>query len=343
MVVTIRGIVTRAFAAAGAGMFSLALALGARAADDKTFVMKISVATVDDALHQYAKNYAAAVEADSGGRIKAEVYPASQLGSIQRQAEGVQFGAIQCQVVAPEFLVGIDERFEVLAAPGLVISMDNGQRVAADPAVRKLMLGLGADKGLHGVALFMDTPSSVIARTPIRHLDDFKGKKVRIFASQFQSEAMTRLGAAPKPMTLGDVLPALQDNAIDAAISNITVFTTMHYQVAAKSVTETAQSAIFGIVEISKKWYDSLPTDLQQIVDKDAALQAAAIGPLAIQIDDRARKAWVDGGGELISLPADEQSSLLKTLASVGADVSKTKPELSAAYQVVMEAAQRTR
>jgi len=343
MVAAAPGIVTQAASAIGACILSLALTLGALAADDKPFVMKISVATLDDGLHQYAKNYAAAIETDSGGRIKAEVYPASQLGSIQRQAEGVQFGAIQCQVVAPEFLVSIDERFEVLAAPGLVISMANGQRVAADPAVRKLMLGLGADKGLHGAGLFMITPSSVIARTPIRHLDDFKGKKIRIFGSQFQSEAVTRLGATPKPMTLGDVLPALQDNAIDGAISSITIFTTMHYQVAAKSVTETGQSAIFGIVEISKKWYDSLPADLQQIVDKDAAAQSLAINPQAVEINDKARKAWVDGGGELIALPAEEQSTLLRTLASVGAEVSKTKPELNAAYQIVTDAAQRTR
>jgi TRAP-type C4-dicarboxylate transport system substrate-binding protein len=319
------------------------MTLGARAAADKTYVMKITVATLNDALHQFAKNYAAAVEKDSGGRIKTEVYPASQLGSITRQAEGVQFGAIQCQVVPPDFLVGIDERFEVLAAPGLVKSIENGQRVAADPAVLKLMLGLGADKGLHGAGLFMNTPSSIIAKTPIRRLADFKGKKIRIFASQFQSVAMKRLGATPVVMTLGDVLPALQDNAIDGAVASITVFSTMHYQDAAKSVTETGQPAIFAIIEISKKWYDSLPADLRQIVDKDAASESVAINPQAIVINERARKAWVDGGGELIRLPPDEQSAMLKTLASVGEDVSQTKPQLSAAYQVVTAAAQRTR
>src|SRR5208282_4047045 len=264
MFITGREVVTRACAVAF--ILSLAMTLGARAADDKTYVMKISIATLDDALHQYAKDYAAAVEKDSGGRIKAEVYPGSQLGAIQRQAEGVQFGAIQCQVVAPEFLVGIDERFEVLAAPGLVKSMAEGQRVAADPAVLKLMLGLGSDKGLHGAGLFMISQSAIIARSPIRHLDDFKGKKIRIFASQFQSVAMQRLGATPKPMTLGEVLPALQDNALEGAVSSVAVFTTMHYQEAAKYVTDTGQPAIFGIAEVSKKWYDSLPADLQQIV-----------------------------------------------------------------------------
>ncbi len=341
MLIAAREVVTRACAAAF--ILSLAVTFTARAADDKTYVMKITLATVDDSLHQYAKDYAAAVERDSGGRIKTEIYPASRLGSIQQQVEGVQFGAIQCAIIPPEFFAGIDERFEVLAAPGLVTSMADGQRVAADPAVRSLMLGLGRDKGLHGAALFMSTPSSVIAKTPIRHLADFKGKKIRIFGSQFQSVAMQRLGATPKPMTLGDVLPALQDNVIDGAVSAVTVFTTMHYLDVAKAVTETGQPAVFAITEISKKWYDSLPADLQQIVDKDAAAQSVAINPQAIEIDDRARKAWVDGGGELIDLPPDEQASMLKILANVGDEVSNAKAQLSAAYQVVTEAAQRIR
>jgi TRAP-type C4-dicarboxylate transport system substrate-binding protein len=329
---------------AAAALFCLLpLAPAARAADTKPYLMKIALATVDDALHRYANEYAAAIEKDSGGRIKVEVYPASKLGSIQQQAEGVQFGAIQCQIVPPEFLAGIDERFEVLTAPGLVTSLDQGQHLAADPAVRKLMLGLGDDKGLHGIALFMNTPSAIVARHPIRHLADFKGKKIRIFASAFQSVAMKRLGATPKPMTLGDVLPALQDNAIDAAVSGITVLTAMHFEPVAKYVTETGQPAIFGIVEISKKWYATLPADLQQVIDKDAAAETMAINPQAASISEQARKTWAASGGELISLPPDEQASMLKIIGSVGDEVAATKPELAAAYKIITDAAQRIR
>ena len=310
---------------------------------DKPYVMKIALATINDALHQFAKNYAAAVEKDSGGRIKVEIYPASQLGSTQRQAEGVQFGAIQGIVVPPEFLAGIDERFELLAAPGLVASTKNGQGVAADPAVKQLMLALGADKGLHGVGLFMVTPSAVVAIKPIRHLDDFKGKKIRIFASQFQKEALQRIGATPKPMTLGEVLPALQDNILDGAIAGTTVFATMHYQDAAKYVTEIGQPVIFGIVEISKKWYDGLPADLREIVDRAASAESVNINSWVVDFNAKARRDWISGGGELISLPAQEQSAMVNALASVGEDVSATKPELHSAYHIISEAAQRTR
>jgi TRAP-type transport system periplasmic protein len=320
---------------------------GALAAQDKPserpYVMKMALAPINDALHQFAKNYAAAIEKDSGGRIKVEIYPGSQLGSTQRQAEGVQFGAIQCIIVPPEFLAGIDERFELLAAPGLVTSTKNGQRVAADPAVKQLMLALGADKGLHGVGLFMVTPSAVVAIKPIRHLDDFRGKKIRIFASQFQKEALQRLGATPKPMTLGEVLPALQDNILDGAIAGTTVFATMHYQDAAKYVTEIGQPVIFGIVELSKKWYDGLPADLREIVDRAAAAESVNINSWVTDFNAKVRRDWISGGGELISLPAEEQLAMINALASVGEDVSATKPELQAAYHIISEAAQRTR
>jgi len=339
-----RIVCARAGYAACAVALALAVAPGAaRGADQKTYVMKISLPTLNDAPHQFAKNYAAAVAKDSGGRIKPEVYPLSQLGSIPRQIEGTQFGSIQCAVIPPEFFVGVDTRFQVMAAPGLVETLAQGQRLARDPAVLKLMLGLGANKGLHGVGLFIAAQSAIIARSPIRHLADFKGKKIRIFASDFQSVAYDRLGATPVAMTLGDVLPAIQQGTIDGAVAAVPVFTNLHYANVAKYVTETGQPAIFIAVELSKKWYESLPKDLQKIVDHDAAAQAVAIDPWAANYDEAARGVWRKQGGELISLPPQEQSAMMETLDSVGEDVAKKNPALNAAYKVVTEAAKRLR
>jgi hypothetical protein len=42
-------------------------------------------------------------------------------------------------------------------------------------------------------------------------------------------------------------------------------------------------------------------------------------------------------------LPAQDQSAMINTLASVGEDVSAIKPELHTAYHIISEAAQRTR
>jgi TRAP-type C4-dicarboxylate transport system substrate-binding protein len=237
--------------------------------------------------------------------------------------------------------VGVDSRFQVLAAPGLISSMEQGQRVAADPAVLKLMFGLGANKGLRGVGLFMAEQSEIISRTPLRHLTDFKGKKIRVFASDFQTVAMERLGVTPVAMSLGDVLPALQQGTIDGAVAGIQVFAGMQFFDASKYIIMTHQPAIFLIVEVSRNWYQSLPPDLQEIVSRDAAEQAVAINPQAEAIIKEAIKGWQAHGGELIGLPANEQTEMLKTLASVGTDVSAKNPTVAAAYETVRAAAQR--
>ncbi len=323
------------------GLLPLAAMAQDKGAASGTYVMKISTPTINDVPDTYARNFGAALERDSGGRIKAEVYPASQLGSIPRQIEGTQFGAIQCEVVPPEFMVGLDQRFEVLAAPGLVSSLAQGQDIAGDPQVLKLMLSLGAEKGLHGVGLFMAEPADVVSKNPIRHIGDFKGKKIRIFASKFQSEAFERLGVTPVAMTLGDVLPAIQQGTIDGAITGMGPVAHMHFVDAAKYVTMTNQPAIFLIVEINKKWFDSLPSDLQQTVERDALQESVAIRPIAADLRGKSEATYAAGGGEEIKLPADEQALFLKMLASVGADVSKSNPQLAEAYKVVTEAAAR--
>jgi TRAP-type C4-dicarboxylate transport system substrate-binding protein len=115
----------------------------------------------------------------------------------------------------------------------------------------------------------------------------------------------------------------------------------MHFVDAAKYVTMTNQPAIFLIVEVNKKWYDSLPKDLQEIVERDALQESAAIRQFAIDHRNKAEAAYTASGGEEIKLPPDELSSFLKTISSVGADVSKSNPQLAAAYKVVTEAAAR--
>ena len=336
-------VVARALASGFAFGLALTLLPIAASAQGKTYTMKISLPTLNDPSHVFAKNYAAALEKDSGGRIKPQIFPLSQLGSIPRQIEGTQFGSIQMEVVPPEFMVGLDPRFEVMAAPGLVDSQAHGQRVSHDPAVLKLMLGLGATKGLHGVGLFMAEQSVIVSRMPLRRLADFKGKKIRIFASQFQSEAFQRLGITPVAMTLGDVLPAIQQGTIDGAVTGIGPVANFHMVDAAKFATQTGQPAIFLIAEVNQKWFESLPEDLQQIIERDAKAQSLAIDPYAVEQVKQSEVSFRSGGGELITMAPDEHAAMMKTIASVAPDVSRKEPKLAAAYQIVADAAARTR
>jgi TRAP-type C4-dicarboxylate transport system substrate-binding protein len=312
-------------------------------ANGNTYVMKLSTASVNDAQHEFLKRFAAAVEKDSGGRIKGEIYPASQLGSIPRQIEGTQFGSIQGWLGPPEFLVGVDERYQALSAPGLFTSWEQDIRVINDAPVRDMLFNLGLNKGLVGLGIFMIGPSAIITRKPIHHLADYKGMKIRVLASPFQLEMINRMDASPVAMTLGDVLPALQQGAIDGALTPLNVFTTMHYQDAAKYVVETGQPHVNPILVMNAKWADALPPDLQKTVRDDSAEVSKEIVLFARDFWEAQRKVWVDSGGELTTLPADEQAAMIARISSIGNDLSKDKPALDRAVTQVFESAARNK
>ena len=312
-------------------------------AQDKVFVMKMSTATINDTQHEWLKRFAAAVEKDSGGRIKAEIYPASQLGPIARQIEGVQFGSVQVYIGPPEFLSGIDVRYEALSAPGLFTNTDQAVRVINDPDVQKLMFGLGENKGLVGIGFAPIGPSSMVTKTDARHLADLKGKKIRVLASPFQLEMIRRMDASPIAMTLGDVLPALQQGAIDGALGAIVVWTTFQYQDATKFVILNEQPYLNSIIVMSRKWLASLPSDLQKVVRDDAARVSKDIVPFVKEWVANQYDIWKSRGGQVIRFPADEQAAMMAKISTIGEDLSKDKPELNAAVKLVFDSARRNK
>jgi TRAP-type transport system periplasmic protein len=321
----------------------LAVTIDAAAAQDKVMTVKLSTATLNDAQHQWMKIFAAEIEKTTGGRMKAELYPASQLGSIPRQIEGTQLGSIQIWLGPPEFLVGVDPRFELLSAPGLFENLAHGVRTIADPEFSKTFLALGANKGLIGASIFITGPVVFDMRAPMRTLADLKGKKVRVLASAFQTEQLARLGGTGISMTLGDVMPAVQQGTIDGAMSGLTVMSALQFQEAAKYITESDQAIVFSEAFYSKRWFDALPADLKAAVTAASAKAGTEALPWGIAFVEAQRKEWVAKGGELIALSAADKAELQTKMAPIGDEIVKTKPELKPLWDQLVATAKRTK
>jgi TRAP-type transport system periplasmic protein len=323
-----------------AGLFATATAVSAQ---DKAIVMKLSTATVNDTQHEWLKRFAAEIEKNSNGRIKAEVYPASQLGSIPRQIEGVQFGSIQGWMGPPEFLVGVDERFEAMSSPGLFSSVDQVMKVAQDPPIQKMMYGFGEPKGLVGIGFAPIGPSSILSKKQVVKLADLSGMKIRVLASQMQLELIRRMGGSPIAMTLADVLPGLQQGTIDGTLTTMTIYTTMHYYDAGKYVIETDQPYVNSIGMMSKKWMDSLPPDLQKVVRDAGAKVTAEITPYVKDFFAEQTKIFVSKGGVISKLPQAEYGAMMAKVSTIGDDLSKSKPALNQAIKALFESAARNK
>jgi TRAP-type transport system periplasmic protein len=309
--------------------------------ESRTYVVRLAAATVNDGQHEWMRRFAAAIETRSGGRIKAEIYPASQLGSIPRMIESTQLGSIQIFMSPPEFFVGLDPRFELLTAGGLIESEQHAVRIAADPEFSKAFLSIGANRGLIGIDLFIAGPAAIVTRKPFRTLADLKGLKIRVLASPFQTEQMARFGATGVPMSLGDVLPALQQGTIDASLGHPGIFTTFRYYDVTKYMNETAHAFTFSFVAMSKRWFDSLPADLQPIIVACAREAGTGVNQWQIDFLSQQRSVWVENGGKLDTLPPGERADMMVTVTSVADAIIKTKPELQAMWELLRVAAKR--
>ena len=315
---------------------------GPAEAQTAPLVMRMSTATIHDAQHQWMKIFAALVEKASKGRIKAELFPASQLGSVPRAIEGTQFGSIQVFVGPPELLSGVDSRYELLSAPGLFKDFAHANRTLQDPEFNAAFLALGANKGLKGLGLFMSGPVGINTRTPVRKLADLQGKKIRVLASDMQMEQIRRLKATPVPMALGDVVPAMQQGALDGVMTSTPVFTALHFYDVAKYIFESDQEFVTSIAVVSRTWYDKLPPDLQKVV-REAGQQASKdVYQWSVDFVETQRKVWIKAGGKFIQPSAAEHAQIMKLMLPIGAEVTANKADEKALYELLMKAAKRT-
>lgn len=305
-------------------------------------VMKMASATINDVQHEWLKRFDAAMKPQAA-KLKIEIYPASQLGQIPRMVEGVALGTIESFVTPTTFLVSVEPRYQIFDAIGVFQSTAHLSRVLLDDGFRKRALALGDEKGLKGIGIFFNSPIIVLSRRPIEHLADFKGKKIRVFGTPLQIEPMKTLGASPVPMAFGEVMGALQNGTIDGMLAGMPVLTPMKFYDVAKAVTEIHPSIVTSIQVVNKKWFEALPAEVQSAmleaglgVDREAYSFASAL-------IERANKDWMANGGQLLKLPAAEQTKMMAELKALGTQLLSANSQVKAEYDDLLRAADRNK
>jgi TRAP-type C4-dicarboxylate transport system substrate-binding protein len=329
---------TRALAALSAA--SAMLAAGPVAAQA---VMKMASATINDVQHEWLKRFQGEASQRAGAKLKMEIYPASQLGAIPRMVEGVVTGTIESFVTPTSFLVGTDPRFQVFDAIGVFSSPEHLNKVLSDPAFRGRALAIGEQRGLKGLGIFYNSPVVVLSKKPIKALADFKGQKIRVFASPLQIEPIKTLGGTAVPMALNEVLPALQSGNIDGLLAGIPVLSAMKFYDAAKSVTEIHPAIVVSTLVVNKKWFDALPADVRAALEESGAKVDGEMFPVAAGIVERSNKAWADNGGSLVRLPAAEQSKMMADLKALGTKLLSENAAVKAEYDELLKVVDRTK
>jgi C4-dicarboxylate-binding protein DctP len=308
------------------------------------FTMKLSSPTVNDLTHEWMKEFKAGIEARTGGKIKVEIYPASQLGQIPATVEGTAMGTIEMVMPASSFLIGTEPRFQLFDAPGLFKDMAHAQRVFADDGIRKRLATFANAKGMEMIAAWPHGPVALLSHKAIRKVDDFKGQKIRVpGAAPLQIEPFKKLGATPISMPLGEVLSAMQNKTIDGLIASATVFTAFKYYDIAKSLTGLPESLLVVPAMVNMNFLKSLGPELAAAVRDEAFKAQRKVEKFGIEDAERTIETWKKNGGENIVLPAGEAKTYLDQVKSVLPALLSANAKMKEDYDAITAVAQKLR
>jgi TRAP-type C4-dicarboxylate transport system substrate-binding protein len=321
--------------------FLIAATLAASPLHAADFTMKLGFATMNDIQHQWANWYKEALESRSKGRIAVNLFPRSQLGTIASQIEGLQLGTVEAFTTPADFFAGMDPRFGTFSIPLLFKDAAHAEKVLLDPAMNQEILALGADKGVQVVSVYTFAPAHYFGKQPLRKLDDFKGKKLRVNATAAERAKMRQFGASAVPMDLSEVVPGIQQGVIDGTMSAAAVYVNLKFMDIAKVLTEVNDTMIVSVGVVSRPWLAKLPADLRQIVIEEGNKLQARINPQSRVMDEGMVKRWRDAGGELVRLPEADQARVKQLLSGIGEEVTKDNPSANAFYKRLVATGQK--
>ena len=312
---------------AGAIVMAALTVAAAGPSQAQQFTMKFATLTLNDVQHETLKLYKEELEKVTGGRIKVEVYPAGQLGGAPRQTEGLRLGTIEAAMGPPELFFGADRRFQVLAMAGLFKDNEHSRKTLNNAEFRKLFSDFSVTRGMIPMNFQIYDHQMFVFRTPVTNLAGFGGKRTRVLASEAEQAAVASLGAAPVPMSLPEVVPALQQGTIDGVSAVLGVFVPFRYNDAAPNIVNTGLWALTTTAMVSKIWFDTLPADLQKHVMETGQKLEAPLYQWQIKRIAEDTKTWADRGGKMVKLsPAEQADAVKRVAASLQTTLDKNPP-----------------
>ena len=175
----------KALMLAAACLLSFPVAALAQQTPASTIVIKFShVVAVDTPKGKAAERFKQLAEERTGGKVRVEIYPNSQLYKDKEEIEALQLGAVQ--MLAPTSSkfgpLGVPE-FEVFDLPFMFPSRDALHRVTEGPIGAEILKRL-EPHGIIGLAYWDNGFKNISANKPLLKPEDVRGLKMRIQSSR---------------------------------------------------------------------------------------------------------------------------------------------------------------
>jgi|GEM_PF-1838585 len=209
-----------------------------------------------------------AIERDSKGEIYFDIMEGGVIGTQIAAAKKVQQGVAQGCSCSSQNAASLMPVCNVLDFPYVIGPEKNFWKVVYSKEVNDTLRAKCIGQGLIPLTFFPQLRALEMRQglDDIRHPDNLKGLKIRVTGSRLEQEAFKILPSKPTPIAASEILLAMKEKAIDGL--HVGLASTADYGLleAAAQVVDVNFMYNSDVTWIGTKWYQSLPTNLQEMI-----------------------------------------------------------------------------
>lgn len=245
------------------------VALAACGDSEEEFTITISNSVEEDTpLHEGLMKFKEVAEEESDGRLNVEVFSNAELYASEREAiEAVQAGNIEAASPATAPLTNFVEEFQVLDFMFVFEDIDDANETL-DGELGDVLREKLEEHQLKGIGWGSAGLTQITnSEKPLETIEDFKGMKLRTMENNIHLDSLEEFDANPQPYAFGELYSALQQNIFDGMQTTAQLIESSKIYEVQEYITIMDNSYTAEALVMNKDFYDSLPEDLQQVVD----------------------------------------------------------------------------
>ena len=210
-----------------------------------------------------------AVERESGGRVRVQFFPNSQLGGNAATFAQMRVGAIHFVLTSSAYLASIVPPADIGFLAFAFKDAEEGCRSMDGPLGEYIRREVAA-KGMYALRSVWDFGMIQMASVshPIRTPADLRGFKPRISGSKITIDFFKELGASPTPLELAEVYTALQTKLVDGVSAPLVSIEASRWYEVLKYISLTNHGWAADWLIANGDTWKSMPPELQDIIER---------------------------------------------------------------------------
>ena len=252
------------------------------------------------------------------GKACMEVFPNSQLYNDDQVLEAMLAGDVQMAAPSLSKFETFTKKYRLFDLPFLfedVNAVDAFQNSEDGQKLKDAM----KRRGLQGLAFWHNGMKELSASKPLMMPSDAEGLKFRIQPSDVLQAQFEAISANPQKMAFSEVYGALQTGVVDGQENTWSNIYGQKFFEVQDGITETNHGIIDYLVVTSTDFWDGLPDDVRDQLATILAEVTAARNAESTAVNDEAKQAIIDAGGEIRSLTPEQRVAWVAAMKPVWA------------------------